>query len=61
MGKEEYKKLTDDARLVGVAPELLLALNNLVDIFDPDKQAVYSFAKKNIDAAREAINKALGK
>lgn len=58
---DTVKEEEANALLVGAAPELLLALNTLVDIFDPDKQAVYSFAKKDIDVAREAISKALGK
>lgn len=50
-----------NALLIGAAPDLLVALNTLVKIFDPDKQSIYSFAREHIDAARDAINKALGK
>jgi len=47
--------------LICAAPELLVALNTLVEIFDPKKQSIYSFARESIDAAKEAINKALGR
>ncbi len=50
-----------NAHLIGAAPDLLVALNTLVETFDPEKQTVYSFARKSIDAAKEAINKAIGK
>lgn len=58
---ETLKEEEANALLIGAAPDLLVALNTLVKIFDPDKQSIYSFAREHIDAARDAINKALGK
>ena len=50
-----------NALLIGAAPDLLVALNTLVKTFDPEKQSIYSFARESIDAAKEAINKAIGR
>lgn len=58
---ETLKEEEANALLIGAAPDLLVALNTLVKTFDPDKQSIYSFARESIDAAKEAINKALGK
>lgn len=58
---ETLKEEEANALLIGAAPDLLVALNTLVKIFDPEKQSIYSFAREHIDAARDAINKALGK
>lgn len=58
---ETLKEEEANALLIGAAPDLLVALNTLVKIFDPDKQSIYSFAREHINAARDAINKALGK
>ena len=46
-------------RLTAAAPELLEALMDMIDTFDPEKQALYSFAKNKIDKAKNAIKKAL--
>lgn len=58
---ETLKEEEANALLIGAAPDLLVALDTLVKTFDPDKQSIYSFARGSIDAAKEAINKALGK
>ena len=58
---DTVKEEEANALLVGAAPDLLLALNTLVGIFDPEKQSIYSFARESIDVAKAAINKALGK
>lgn len=58
---ETVREEEANAQLVAAAPYLLLALNTLVELFDPEKQTIYSFARKSIDDARETINKALGK
>lgn len=58
---EAKKEEEANTLLIGAAPDLLVALDTLVKIFDPDKQSIYSFAREHIDAARDAINKALGK
>lgn len=58
---DTVKEEEANALLVCAAPDLLVALNALVEIFDPDKQTVYSFARESIDVAKAAINKALGK
>lgn len=34
---------------------LSAALESLVETFDPDKQAIYSFARGKIDAAKRTI------
>ena len=47
-----------NAHLIAAAPELLEALRELVELFDPDTQSLYSFARAEIEAAQEAINKA---
>ena len=41
--------------------ECLAALKALVSIFDPDTQAIYRFARPQIEAARAAIAKAEGR
>ena len=58
---ETLKEEEANALLIGAAPDLLVALDTLVKTFDPVKQSIYSFARGSIDAAKEAINKALGK
>lgn len=58
---ETVKEEEANALLIGAAPDLLVALNTLVEIFDPEKQAIYSFARESIDVAKKTINKALGK
>lgn len=58
---ETVREEEANAQLVAAAPDLLLALNTLVELFDPEKQTIYSFARESIDAAKETINKALGK
>lgn len=58
---DTVKEEEANALLVGAAPDLLLALNTLVGMFDPEKQSIYSFARESIDVAKAAINKALGK
>ncbi len=37
---------------MAAASDLLAALESLVETFDPDKQAIYSFARGMIDAAK---------
>lgn len=46
------------AKIIVAALELLTALIDLVDRFDPEKQVIYSFAKEQIDRAKAAIKKA---
>ncbi len=46
------------AKIIVAAPELLTALIDLVDVFDPNKQSIYGFAKEQIDRAKAAIKKA---
>lgn len=58
---DTVKEEEANALLVGAAPDLLLALNTLVGMFDPEKQSIYSFARESIDVAKAAINQALGK
>lgn len=43
------------ARLIAAAPELLRALERLVTCFDYSDQPIYSFASKEIDAAKAII------
>ena len=49
------------AQLIAAAPELLEALQGLVEVFDYKTQNIYMLAKNDIDKAQRAINKALGK
>lgn len=44
-----------NARLLAAAPDLLAALESLVETFDPDKQAIYSFARGKIETAKRVI------
>lgn len=44
-----------NARLLAAAPDLLAALESLVETFDPDRQVIYSFARGKIDAAKQVI------
>ena len=46
------------AKLLASAPELLEALQGMLERFDYNDQVIYSFAAKEIDAAKEAIKKA---
>lgn len=46
------------AKIIVAAPELLTALIDLVDRFDPERQVIYNFAKEQIDQAKAAIKKA---
>ena len=43
------------SRLLAAAPDLLAALESLVETFDPDRQVIYSFARGKIEAAKHAI------
>ncbi len=52
------KKQERYAKLLASAPELLKALQGLLERFDYNDQIIYSFAAKEIDAAKEAIKKA---
>ena len=52
------KKQERYAKLLASAPELLKALQGMLERFDYNDQVIYSFAAKEIDAAKEAIKKA---
>ncbi|MEQ3278546.1 hypothetical protein, partial [Bacteroides thetaiotaomicron] len=52
------KKQRERAKLIAAAPELLKALQEMLERFDYSEQSTYSFAAKEIDAAKEAIKKA---
>jgi len=49
-----------NARLMAAAPELLEALEEMVRIFNPDKQGIYEFARPQIEQARAIIKKVRG-
>lgn len=49
-----------NAKLIAAAPDLLAALERLIEVFDPDKQATYEFARDDITAACAAVAKAHG-
>lgn len=49
----------DKAGLIAASPELLEALQNLVETFDYEQQEIYSFAADKIDFAKAIIAKAL--
>ncbi|MFK1742212.1 hypothetical protein ACIXHX_08325 [Bacteroides fragilis] len=51
------KKQRERAKLMAAAPELLRALQGMLERFDYNDQAIYSFATKEIDAAKAAIKK----
>lgn len=53
------KKQERYAKLLASAPELLKALQGMLERFDYNDQVIYSFAAKEIDAAKEAIKKAI--
>ena len=53
------KKQRERAKLIAAAPELLNALQGMLERFDYNDQAIYSFATKEIDAAKAAIKKAI--
>ena len=52
------KKQERYAKLLASAPELLKAIQGMLERFDYNDQVIYSFAAKEIDAAKEAIKKA---
>ena len=52
------KKQERYAKLLASAPELLKALQGMLERFDYNDQVIYSFAAKEIDAAKEAIKNA---
>ena len=53
------KKQRERAKLIASAPELLNELKGMLERFDYNDQAIYSFATKEIDAAKAAIKKAI--
>ena len=53
------KKQRERAKLIAAAPELLEALQGMLERFDYNDQAIYSFATKEIDTAKAAIKKAI--
>lgn len=53
------KKQRERAKLIAAAPELLEALQGMLERFDYNDQPIYSFATKEIDAAKAAIKKAI--
>lgn len=57
--KALLKKQEEYAKLLASAPELLDALKGMLERFDYNDQPIYSFAKKEIDAAKKAIKKAI--
>lgn len=56
LGIERQRKR---AKLIAAAPELLEALQEMLERFDNNDQSIYSFADKEIKAAKAAIKKAL--
>ena len=57
--ERKKEEIEANVHLTAAAPELLEALMDMIDTFDPEKQALYSFAKNKIDKAKNAIKKAL--
>lgn len=51
------ERVEANARLLAAAPDLLAALETFVETFDPDKQAIYSFAREKIKAAKQIIER----
>ncbi|WP_418991875.1 hypothetical protein [Alistipes sp.] len=49
------ERVEANVRLLAAAPDLLAELESLVETFDPGKQSIYSFAREQIDAAKQAI------
>lgn len=47
------------ARLIAAAPELLEALQEMLKRFDNDEQSIYSFADKEVKAAKAVVRKVL--
>lgn len=60
LGRHEngIKKQRERAKLIAAAPELLEALQRMLERFDYKDQPIYSFASKEIDAAKAVIKKA---
>lgn len=58
--KALLEKQEEYARLFAASPELLKALKGMLERFDYNDQPIYSFAAKEIDAAKKAIKKAIG-
>ena len=48
-----------NARLMATAPELLEALQAMLERFDYKEQSIYSFAAEEIDVAKAVIKKAI--
>lgn len=45
------------AHLLASVPDLFNSLEAIVKLFDPEKQAIYSFTKKELDTAKKLIDK----
>lgn len=56
--KALLEKQEEYAKLLASAPDLLKALKGMLERFDYKDQVIYSFAAKEIDAAKKAIKKA---
>ncbi len=57
--KNGTERQRERAKLIVSAPELLDALQGMLERFNYDNQAIYFFAAKEIDAAKAAIKKAI--
>lgn len=55
--KNGMERQRERAKLMAAAPELIEALQGMLERFDYNKQSIYSFAAKEIDAAKAVIKK----
>ena len=58
--ERDSTEATSVAHLIAAAPELLEALEEMVRIFNPDKQGIYEFARPATERGRQVIKKVRG-